>query len=218
MALVGAGAAVVFLAIAIVLTFLNPDIDPLHDPLSNLALGRAGLWMDVAFVLAGLTVAGMAWALRHDTLSRPLAFWGEAFLVAGGAQVVLLGIFPTDPTAEPVTWTGWLHRGLAGTGFGCIVVAVAMFSRIIARDVHARRVASWSRGAAGLVVLMFAWNAVIFVVTTYRADIDWYGGLSERLLVGSVLAWAILTCVWAMRVARVPAHLLVDDGKWVVRQ
>lgn len=129
------------------------------------------------------------WRHPLKETSRPGAHVFSSSLLSWASSVgaLLLAAFPTDVPSTPISWHGAVHLVVAifaflGGAFGALYLSIGMAgNRALAR---ARGVALPLACLA--VVLCIAEISGGFVVPGLYAD---YGGLIERLFLGSVLLW-----------------------------
>lgn len=106
---------------------------------------------------------------------------------AWSVGALLLAAFPTDVPATPVSWHGAVHLVVAviaflGGAFGGLYISLGM-ARNKALD-----------GARGLAVPLAYLSVVLCIVDIFGGGVAHgvfahYGGLIERLFLGSVLLW-----------------------------
>ncbi|WP_238011778.1 DUF998 domain-containing protein [Dactylosporangium sp. AC04546] len=132
----GAVAGPLFLVVVLIQAYSHDGFDPARHPLSSLVLGDQG-WVQVAnFFVCGLLSLAGAVGLRRAGAGT----WGAVLVGAGGAGLLVAGLFQTDPingypvgTADTVTWHGTVHSmgpGVAGlAGLAAFVVFARRFAR-----------------------------------------------------------------------------------------
>lgn len=161
-----------FVVTALIFGLFKPSYRPLHNTISELALGKYGGIQTANFVLNGslMVLLGCLLASKH---SHP---YGAVTIAVMGAVLVLSAIFHTDPIiANGSTTGGKIHNALffvgilaviSGqfvTGFGSLGSALGVFSLIC--------------GVLALVALP---------ITVTRQS---YMGLFQRALVLVVVLW-----------------------------
>jgi hypothetical protein len=106
-----AAAIVAYQVLLLVTIFIRPDLDPVHQPVSEYAIGRHGWVMTLAFLTAAVSYASLLVALRpvvHGRAGRAgLGVLGACALGTAG-----VGVFIADPLATPLselTTIGTLH-------------------------------------------------------------------------------------------------------------
>lgn len=149
---------------------LASDLDPIERRLSEYATVRYGFVMTVAFLLVGLGIGSLGWAIARsgDVVA------GVALVVAGVAMAVS-GIFQTDPGAE--TSAEAIHSTASGLATVLIVGASSWWSF---RDRRAGRLSKVLAGAG-----------VVLVIASFFLHESSISGLSQRLLWATLLAWAV---------------------------
>ncbi len=182
---------VLYVLLDLVAQLLPPHYSPISQAESDLAVGPYGFVMTINFVNRGLLSLLFLVALAR-TFEANGSRWTEARVGFGllgiwGVGALLLAAFPTDVPATPVSWHGAIHivvglvAFLAGA-FGTLVLALRF------RDLPVLRSSQGFTLALGAlsVVLVFLYLGMA-VETPHLADR--FGGLTERLFLGSVLLW-----------------------------
>jgi hypothetical membrane protein len=191
-----AGPLFTLAALAQVLT--RDGFDLSRHPLSLLSLGEGG-WIQISnFVVAGLLAVGFAVGLRRVLGGGRGATWGPRLLGLYGVGLVAGGVFVADPALgfppgtpdgipDQFSWHAILHA---------IAPPLAFLSLIVASFVLVRRFAGLGqRGWA-------AYSAATSVICLALAAWPGQDGLSVRLAIAQVIAWA-----WVFVLA---ARLLTD--------
>ncbi|MES2153528.1 MAG: DUF998 domain-containing protein [bacterium] len=193
--LVAAGAcaaAILFAAIVVLVSLLQPSLDPYHDTVSLLVRGRDGVLVAAMMVVAGVAIMAMAAAL-HITMQR--TFWAQIATWAlglGGLQVLVMGFFPTDPTVIPDTVIGSIHAVLSGVGLVMLPISFVILSWRFHRDPRWRAVRWPAHAVAWLSVatsLVYGVLSFIDAHTTLLRPV--WDGLAERVLIGTIIAWLL---------------------------
>ncbi|SDG83395.1 Protein of unknown function [Lentzea fradiae] len=139
------------------------ELNPVTDVISDYVFVRNGTkWLAVASLSLAAVSGLLGWRLRH--VPGP-ARW----LIAGWTVgLAVATVFPTDPTGEPTTLSGHVHRYAAGVMFVCLPAA----GLLIARQFPALRTVAVTAGVSSVAFLV---SHVSFEGFTVR-------GLAERLL------------------------------------
>ena len=170
---------------------LPPHYSPISQAESDLAVGQYGYVMTLNFINRGVLSLSFLFGLVLTVYSMDAAnlrFRRGAYAFAVWAVgALLLAAFPTDVPATPVSWHGAVHLLVAiaaflGGAFGPLYISLGM----VGNDLLAR-VRSIALPLAALsVVLCLVELLGAFVAPGLSAH---YGGLLERLFLGSVLLW-----------------------------
>lgn len=134
-----AGAAVLvgvttFVAIVVILHFVQPAYEPSHQLMSELALGPYGWAMVIAFAGLALAVFGVQAAIAIPGASRLL----RLLLAASALSFLAAGIFPLGATSE-------IHIAAIATAFVLSVLAMYLFPSSASHAAAAApRSISWS--------------------------------------------------------------------------
>jgi len=155
-----------FAATVMVLHLLQPDHQATYQLMSELALGRHGWAMAVAFAGLALAVFGIQVAIAAFEASRGLRF----LLMVAAAFFLAAGLFPLGDTSE-------IHIAAIAAAFVLSVLAMYLFPSNAGRaSAAAPRVVSWSL-AAGIAVSVALGHSVLPI------------GIAQRLAAACLLAW-----------------------------
>jgi hypothetical membrane protein len=185
-----AATVVAFVAATVIESILQPGSADASRPVSELAIGPAGSFVTGAFILVGLGLVALAWALHEAVVPGKGKRRACRLLVLAGLEIAGLGVFPTDTTPVPSTPTGWVHFGLAGSAFVVLMVAFLMFARAFRDDPRWSKVATATTGLAWLTVAAFLLHLVPVVGPPAFAASE---GMLERLLIAAFLLWVVVS-------------------------
>ncbi len=161
-----------FVLTALIFGFVKPKYRPLHNTISELALGRYGYIQTANFALSGSFIASLGVVL----MSRHTHTYGSVAIVIMGVILFLSAIFRTDPiAANGTTTTGKIHNGLFLIGI--LAIISGQFVTGLSRLGSALGVFSLACGVLALFGL--------FVTVTRQT----YMGLFQRALVLVVMLW-----------------------------
>jgi len=161
-----------------------------REAVSNLALGRAGWLMTVAFLCLGLGTFLLAVIVRR-MVAR--AIIGPVLLAAGACTTFLSAIFQTDAEGASSTLHGTIHIALGLGSFTLVVAAITACAAAFLR--------SDSRGI-GIVSAVWALAAIGAVVMTFILP-DSLFGVGQRIFLTVAIAWMLMICFVAIRAGRV---------------
>ncbi|HUK75621.1 MAG TPA: DUF998 domain-containing protein [Nitrososphaerales archaeon] len=184
-------ATVVGIALYVVLDAIAQSLPPHYSPISqaesDLAVGPYGYVMTINFVNRGLFSLLFLAGLR--TLPSWQSLRSGMWLVAVWAiGALILAAAPTDVGGHP-TVHGVVHLVVASLAFLCGAAGSYMISRALSRDPALKELARYSSPLAALSVVAFL-GLFLLPAITPRLDSS-VGGLVERLLIGSILAWML---------------------------
>jgi hypothetical protein len=164
--LAGAGT---FVAVVTALHVVQPGYDPLQQLMSELALGRHGWAMLVAF--AGLAVAAFAIQLSIAPLGASLPL--RLLLIAAALSFLAAGLFPLGETSE-------LHIAAIAGAFVLLVLAMYLFPSLAGRAAPlAPRAISWPLAAGVALGIVLGLSVVPMAV-------------GQRVAALAMLAWLII--------------------------
>jgi MFS family permease len=161
--------------------------DAASEAMSNLALGRDGWLMTLAFISLGVGNLLMAPLVRR---LAPRAIVGPGLLVAGACTTLLSAVFQTDADGAPSTLHGTIHIALGLGSFVLVIGSMTACSIAYLRSTSHRRLALasaiWAGVQVGAVVLTFVLPSSLF-------------GVGQRTILAVAISWLLTTCVIAFR-------------------
>lgn len=192
---------ILYLILDTVAQSLPPRYSPISQAESDLAVGPYGYIMTINFLNRGILSLGFLFALAltaNSPETTSAGFRRGAYLFAvWSIGALFLAAFPTDVPAAPISWHGAIHLVVAalaflGGAFGALYISLGMAGN----SATAR-----ARGAALPISIISVALCLIellggFVVPHLFAN---YGGLIERLFLGSVLLWVGLVSAILVR-------------------
>jgi hypothetical membrane protein len=170
---------------------LPPHYSPISQAESDLAVGPYGYIMTLNFVNRGVLslcfLFAVMLAANATDRASPRLKRGAWLFAAWGVGGLLLAAFPTDAPATPVSWHGAVHLVVAvsaflGGAFGALYISLGMAGNRVV-------------GRARALALPLAYVSVgLCVVEIFGSPVapglfHNYGGLIERLFLGSMLFW-----------------------------
>ena len=167
-----------FVTVTVVFLVLRPDLDPLHRVMSNYAVGRNGLLMELAFIAAATGAIAVAVLVLRSDWSGRRARAGWLLLLVAGLGLVVAAVFPTDvnPADEPVTTTGHIHVAAGVITFIALAVAGMTVSAVV-----------W-RGRAAAVAAFVIGLAFLAVLVSVAVDLR---GLGQRVFLYTAFLWLV---------------------------
>jgi hypothetical membrane protein len=182
---------VLYLILDAVAQSLPPHYSPISQAESDLAVGPYGYVMAVNFINRGVLSLCFLFALAltansGDTMSPRFRRGGWLFGI-WSVGALLLAAFPTDVPATPVSWHGAIHLVVALLAFFGGASGAFYLSQGMAGNKHLARARAVAMPLAYLAVVLFL--VEFFVPLLFHGLNANYGGLIERLFLGSVLVW-----------------------------
>jgi hypothetical protein len=161
------------------------------DEISELVLGRYGFVQTAAFVISGLGVLGLAFAIRQLTMGAWGSLVGSLLIGVYGAGAILVAIFPTDgiDNLANLSTTGLIHVIVSLVSFLCVIVGMVVLSWTFGREPRWRSLLPWAA--------IFATAAVSLIIGQSTAQQSPWAGLMQRALVTVIAAWLILAAIRA---------------------
>lgn len=208
-------AAIVFFILFVLVHFLKPEIDPSWRFISELAIGRFGWIMAVAFLALALSYATISAGLWSNV--RLGGKIGLVFLFIGSVGLILAGLFTTQPIntkPEDFTPSSHLHGlgailGTNGAGIGSLIVTIVFaFGK-------EKNSGLWLIIAALLLTVI----GYIWFLMTMPAD-GIFGpqiaiGLPNRLLMLSYFLWLVVTSRYVINISGSNIERTVKSGNQI---
>jgi hypothetical protein len=192
LALISFAALAVFPLIVIALHFVQRGhYHPLSQAVSELALGRDGWLMAIAFCSSGLGTLLLALVLRRSS-ARPRV--APVLLALSGLLSFVSAFVHADASSANTSSTHGRIHVLVGVATFLLIIA-AMFSAVRAF----RRDTSW-RPLATPTRLWAIVSIPLFLLIPLAGSADF--GLAQRLFIGVLFAWPLTVSLFAYRVER----------------
>jgi hypothetical membrane protein len=161
--------------------------DAASQAMSNLALGRDGWLMTLAFISLGVGNLLLAPLVRR---LAPTAIVGPGLLAASACTTLLSAVFQTDADGAPSTVHGTIHIAL---GLGSFVLVIASMAACSVAYLRSR-----SRRGLGLASAIWAALQVGAIILTFVLP-DSLFGVGQRAILTVAITWLLTTCVVAFR-------------------
>jgi hypothetical membrane protein len=196
-ALVG---VLLYVVLDAVVQLLPPHYSPISQAESDLAVGPYGYIMTLNFLNRGALSLEFLFALMGTVrlAGEKVSRYRSGFYLLGMWSVgaLLLAVFPTDVPSTPVSWHGAIHLIVAviafiGGGFGALMISVRMNGEVF-------RVARRFALPMGVLSVVFLLVEVLGPFSAPHLMSD-YGGLVERVFLGSLLAWISAVAAYMLR-------------------
>lgn len=183
----------VFPIVVVVLNAVqHAHYNPRAQAISELALGRGGVLMVVAFLSLGAGIALVARILGRTLLRGRSIRWPlyAAAVLAGPMSA----FFHTDPTGGRTTTHGAIHDNSGLAAFLLMLVSMHIAGWVFRHD------ASWRGFAAPTLVWAVVATGAFFLVPALPAHF----GVAQRIFVGAFVTWLLAAAAYA-RHLRVPS-------------
>ena len=178
-----------FPVVVLVLTLVQrgEGYDSGRDAVSDLALGSGGGMMAVAF--CSLAVGTLLFAaVLHRTSDGARVRTG--LLCLAGVLSFVSAAFHTDRSGAPTTTHGTIHNAAGIITFLAMLAAMALSAWRFRRD------SAW-RGFSGPTAAFAVVGLIGFVLLPVLGDAHF--GLSQRVLIGSFIAWMLTATIYQLR-------------------
>jgi len=163
--------------------------DAASQAMSDLALGRDGWLMTLAFISLGVGNLLMAPLVRR---LAPRAIVGPGLLAASACTTLLSAVFQTDADGAPSTLHGAIHIAL---GLGSFVLVIAAMTACAVAYLR-----SSSHRALGLASAVWAGLQLGAIVLTFVLPSSLFG-VGQRTILAVAISWLLTTCAIAIRSA-----------------
>ncbi len=190
---------ILYIVLTIIVHFLNPEIDPSWQPISETALGNNGWLMNIAFLLMALSIVSFIIQARkcYTSLGGKI---GKVFLAVSAIGFLLAGFFNTDPAIlqqEQATTSGLIHS--VGAGFlGFLVIASLLFTWVYIKN------PSYKKYKVPIVIMtILLWVSEIYVIMDMATELPKNNGnLGPNVLIGWSARIVMLFCVlWVITIS-----------------
>lgn len=180
----------VFPAIVIALNLAQlPGYHAGRQAVSDLALGRGGWLMAIAFGSLGIGTLALGALIRRTTAKAAVR---AALLTLAGLLSFVSAAFHTDPTGASATVHGRIHNAAGIVTFLAMLATMAISAR------RFRQEAAW-RSFATPTALLTGLGAVAFFLVPGLGTAHF--GIAQRLLIGSFVLWTLAAAVHIRRAA-----------------
>lgn len=159
------------------------------DNISELVLGQYGFVQTFAFLISGVGIIGLAYAIRRLTVGA----WGSgtvALLIGVyGVGALLVALFPTDRIDTPAdvlaqSTTGMIHSIVALVSFVCVVAGMVVLAWTFSRAGRWHAITPWAA--------LLATGGVSLLLGQIVTPSSPWVGLLQRMFVTVIAGWMIL--------------------------
>ncbi len=189
---------ILYVALDAIVQSLPPHYSPTRGAESDLVVGPYGYIMTINFLNRGVLSLAFVYSFVKtlDLTGAPRrSFLSGCYLIsAWGVGALLLAIFPTDVPALPMSGHGAIHLLVAIIAFICGGLGTFVLSRHFDRNTATKGAKKVALGLGSLSVLLLVVELFAqFLVPHVAAN---FGGLTERLFLGSVLLWILVVSIY----------------------
>lgn len=200
LAIAGIAAPILFLALVIVQSVLQPDYSHLALPISALAAWPTGWIQNLNFYLFGVLMAAYAIGLHRGVHPSRRGVVGPVMLMLSGAGLVIAGIFPWRMVDGSLVVPAGHRVGAVfaflGAGLGLIIV-----SRRMTTDPRWRGVAGYALASGLTIVALFVMTGVLSLPDD--GPLHAWAGLLQRMVLGVWFPCTIVLATRLLRLARI---------------
>lgn len=190
---------IIAIVLTIIVHLLNPEIDASWQPISEMALGKHGWLMSLAFLSMAMSIVFFLLLSRkhYTNLGGKI---GKIILAISALGFILAGLFITDPAILPqeqATTNGFVHSVGAGLA-GLIPFAALLFVWIYIKNPNYKKYRT-----PILLMTSLLWVSEIFLMVDMATELPKNdGNLGPNVLVGWTNRVMILFCIlWVMTIS-----------------
>jgi len=197
---------ILYLILDAVAQLLPPHYSPISQAESDLAVGPFGLIMTINFINRGIFSLVFLFSFAATirlTGEKVAQYRGGLYLFsAWSIGALLLAFFPTDVPATPISWHGVIHLAVAIVAFitgafGALLLSIRMSENKTLRNVR--------RFALPIGILAVVFCLIEFLTTFFAPHLtSKFGGLFERLFLGTMLAWIGIVAAYSVNHKEMP--------------
>lgn len=209
-------ASVVYqILVILAMHLLQPELDPLHVPMSTYVLGAYGSLVTTTYFTACAGHLALVFGLVHTLPRTHLTRVAVVLTVIAVAGTLMAGIFPTDWPPPMRSRSGQLHELGGLLAFPAGTMAPLLFSLTFRRDVHWRRVSVAALALSSDIIVVFI-SSFAMIATAISQGIEDrppdFLGLAQRLLMALGFAWMILVGRHLTRAPRAVLGVVLTPG------
>ncbi len=175
LAVVGMVGIACFGLTVLALHFAPTGYDPIRQVVSDYAVGRFAVEMELGFFAGGVGLVALAVAIALANQGRTSKS-GASLLVVAGAALFIVGAFPTDIEGAAVTLHGTVHGILS-----LVVFTLSPVGMLLVSYAEGRRL-FWTTASA-----LLAAGSFVTAQITFSLDV---AGLAERLFILVLVLWS----------------------------
>jgi hypothetical membrane protein len=181
-----------YVVVVALLHFLEPETDPVANPLSAYVRSDSGALMTTTYFALAVALIGTVVGLRRLLRRAAVSAIGFILFSVAAVAAATAGVFPSEPPPRQ-TLSGMIHA-VSGIIFPlAIAVAVILITLSVRKDVRWRGVVALVTWLAVGVTI----SAVLFPPLDVRGD----GGLAQRIEFAFVFAWMIVVAYQMPKIA-----------------
>jgi hypothetical protein len=179
------GAVLYWLSVVVAMHLLEPEFNPVRDPMSAYVLGAYGPWMTTTYMALSAALLGLGYGLAKTLPRTRLTNTACLLFLVAAAATFVAGLFQMDFPPPPRTLSGRLHALGGLLAFPTMTLGTFLFSLSFRRDGYWRTVSvpslTLSAGIIGALLL-----GIVSLLTLG------FGGYAQRLLIALLFAWMIV--------------------------
>jgi len=164
LAICGVLAPLVIIALVLVGAAVTPGYDHIENTMSQLsAVGTPHPeWMNAAFILYGILIIGLSFAVRQQLDPRPRTTIVWLMIITHGVGVILTALFPYNiAITEGIhSLKDISHHLVSIVACAAFIIAMLMMARMVWADPAWRGVTRISLAAIGVVSILFVFTLI----------------------------------------------------------
>ena len=184
-----------FVALAIGIHLLRPDLHWWDAQMSRYLLPPHGGWLQLGYCALAVAIVAIAFALQAALSPQARSSAPALLFVAGAVSLAVTAFAPMDVDGAAPSLIGWVHGVSAQAAFLCVTVAMLLQSTWLRRDPR------WRARMPMVLALAVAAFAALWALVLVR---DLPRGVSQKAVIAIIALWFVV--VWT--------ELLADLRAW----
>ncbi|MCD9026667.1 DUF998 domain-containing protein [Luteimonas sp. BDR2-5] len=193
----------VFVAAALALHGLRPELDPVHSQMSLYLIGAWGPLLQAAYACLSIGMIALAVGLRRAMVPASRSAAPLLLFVLGGIALTTTAYAWMDLPGLDRTLEGLVHGVSAQAAFLCATTAMVLQAMRLRLDPHWRRAWPW------LLAWALACFASVWGLALWR---DAPRGLAQKAVIALMLGWLVTACLMLWRRTRVGRPRAAPDA------
>lgn len=193
--LLAIASVVYYVLVVLAMHVLQPELNPLHTPMSVYVLGDYGFLMTTTYFASSAGFLGVGFGLSQTLPRTRLTGVALAATVLASTGSLVAGIFPTDWPPPMRSTSGQLHELAGLVTFPAVIIAPVLFSLKFWSDEYWRRVSVVALGVSAGIVAACAvfWGLIAVAISEGVVDRPPdFLGLVQRISFGLFWVWMIV--------------------------
>lgn len=187
--IMGATGAIFYFVVFVILHFLNQDISPVTNYVSEYAIGSYGNLFRISLFVHGLSNIFTSAALAYYFRQSRAGVSGAILFGVASFGMILGAIFSMDPSGALRSTAGTIHQLAAFGSFLVETVALALFGSIFKNIPAWKSFGTVTMSIVVVNIILLSW-LIVSIATKGML------GIAERGAILTFLLWEILAAVY----------------------